>query len=129
MKIEHIALNVREPDLMAAWYMEALGLQMAREILEPMYTAFLADDDGQTVLELYNNQSAEYPPFADMSVYSFHIAMLVDDISAEIARLEKAGGTIAAPAEDRPNGDRLGFIRDPWGVTIQLVERTSPLIA
>ncbi len=128
MIIEHIALNVPEPELMAAWYLEELNLKMAREVIEPAYMAFLADDAGQTVLELYHNPEGEIPDFASMSVYSFHIALKVDDISAEIERLIKAGAAFAAPIEDRPNGDRLGFVRDPWGITLQLVERAEPLI-
>ena len=128
MRIEHIALNVAEPQAMAAWYLANLELRMALEVPGAGYMAFLADDNDQTVLELYHNPAAAVPDFASMSRYAFHIALVVDNIESEIDRLVAAGGRLDCPIENRDNGDRFGFVRDPWGVVLQLVERQTPLL-
>ena len=39
----------------------------------------------------------------------------------------KSGGTVA-DTEEAANGDRYAMLRDPWGLTIQLVTRGKPMI-
>ena len=112
---------------MAHWWAEHLGLKIIREDDTPPYITFLADEDNGTVIELYANPNGEIVDFGQYSIFTFHIAFAVDDISAECARLVEAG---AAPLGDiitMPNGDLLGFVRDPWGIVIQFLQRVQPL--
>ena len=50
------------------------------------------------------------------------LALEVADAAAEEARLRSAGVPITAPLQDEPWGERLFQVRDPNGVTVQLVE-------
>ena len=60
-------------------------------------------------------------------VGSVHIAMYVDDIDALIDRAEEAGWHPVAPPPRIEGGDRhgwkLAYIRDPDGVTLELLQR------
>ena len=46
MKIEHLALNVEDPISVARWYVENLGFTVKRQIPDPPWIHFLADDGG-----------------------------------------------------------------------------------
>jgi hypothetical protein len=39
-----------------------------------------------------------------------------------------AGATPAGEIVTTPTGDVMTFVRDPWGLTVQLVKRAKPLI-
>ena len=52
MKIEHTALNVEEPVLMARWYVEHLGLVVKRRTIDAPYAHFMADDGDSVMLEI-----------------------------------------------------------------------------
>ncbi len=128
MRLEHVALNVPDPDAQAAWYVQHLGMRIARHAPVPNRTHFLADSAGQSVVEVYRNPAAPVPDYAEIAPLVLHLAFLTDDIEADSARLIAAGATAAGPIDTTPAGDRLAFLRDPWQVTIQLVQRQSPLL-
>jgi catechol 2,3-dioxygenase-like lactoylglutathione lyase family enzyme len=52
MKVEHIAFVVDDPDAVAAWYCEHMGLRLVRQGPPPIKMTFLADSDG-TMFEVY----------------------------------------------------------------------------
>jgi glyoxylase I family protein len=126
MDIEHIALNVADPVVLADWYVRHLGMRVVRQVDTGPRTRFLADGAGRTVLEVYR-QEAPVPDYFAMDPMVLHIAFKVADVAAECHRLVEAGATIAKPAVTSDNGDAMAFHRDPWGVTIQLVKRGIPL--
>ena len=86
--------------------------------------AVLADDDGETLLEFYANDSGEYP---QLGHWSFHIAFNSDDLAASRDQLVAAGGTSVSDIITLGNGDQTTFVRDPWGIHVQLIRRIKPL--
>lgn len=124
MKIEHIAMNVREPAALAQWYAANLGLRIIRADTSGTFIHFLADDDGETLLEFYANDSGEYP---QLGHWSFHIAFNSDDLVASRDQLVAAGGTSVSDIITLGNGDQTTFVRDPWGIHVQLIRRIKPL--
>jgi glyoxylase I family protein len=127
MNIEHIALNVADPVALADWYVRHLGMRVVRQVDEGSLARFLADTSGRTVLEVYRQQ-APVPDYANMDPMVLHIAFKADDVDAEVSRLVAAGAVLALETTTAPNGDRLGMVRDPWGVCVQLVKRGRALI-
>ena len=127
MKLEHVALNVPDPQAAAEWYAEHLGMRIVKSFDQPPYIHFLADEDGSMV-ELYANPAGEIPGYAEMSPYTLHIAFAVEDMAASHERLLSAGAESIGPIETTPAGDLLAFLRDPWGVTLQLVRRNNHLL-
>ena len=125
MKFEHFALNVSQPPVHADWYVEHLGFRIARKRDDAPFTHFLADETGRTIFELYSNPKAAIPDYAKAHPLCFHVAVVADDARAERARLELAGATVFAE-EPQPDGTLLIMLRDPWGVPLQLCQRTQP---
>ena len=128
MKIEHIAFNVADSRALADWYVAHLGMTIVRSVPEAPYIRFLADSDETTLLEVYSNPISEVIKYGDLHPVTFHIAFTVEDMDGTRQRLEEAGGTIDGEVDITPAGDKLGFVRDPWGNAVQLVQRQTPLV-
>lgn len=128
MKIEHLALNVPDPLAMARWYVDHLGLTVKRRFLEAPWGHFLADDSGTVMIEIYGNDKAPALDLTSVAPPALHLAFVSKDIAADVARLSAAGATLVSGPETAANGDGLAMLRDPWGVCLQLVKRTQPMI-
>ncbi len=126
MKLEHVALNLPDPQAAAAWYAENLGLTIVKANNAEPFIHFLADDAGG-MLEFYSNPRGAVPDYASMSPFTLHLAFATDDITAGWERLLAAGATAAGELETTPAGDQIVFLRDPWGVSLQLVSRRTSL--
>ena len=126
MKFEHVALNVPDARATAAWYVENLGMQIARAMDRPPYAHFMADSTGRTALELYTHTSGPIPDYAGMNQYTLHVAFAVEDAAAVRDRLVAAGATLIGESGSLESSI-LVFLRDPWGVTLQLCQRSRPL--
>ncbi len=127
MKLEHIALNLPEPKAAAAWYAENLGLKIVKATDAAPFVHFLADDGG-SMLEFYRNPAAEPPDYAEIIPFTLHLAFATEDILATHEQLLAAGAAATGDVEMTPAGDQIVFLRDPWGVALQLVSRKAPLL-
>lgn len=128
MRIEHIAINVENPVAMARWYCENLSMKIVRQGPAPANTRFLSDTGGNVLLEIYHNPPDAVPDYASMDPLLFHIAFLADDIREICLKLVSAGATIVSDLSTTPTGDEFAILRDPWGVSIQLVKRAEPML-
>ncbi len=128
MRIEHIALQVNDPDAVAEWYVNHLGMTVARHVGGPSHTWFLGDDNTRTLIEIYHNPTAPLPDYAAMDPLLLHIAFSVDDMAGTRARLIEAGCAPVGEIATTPAGDQLCMLRDPWGLAIQLARRAVPLV-
>lgn len=127
MTFEHFALNVKEPVKMAEWYVENCGMKIIKSAGGPKYTRFLADEAGNSVIELYSNDTVKYPDHKNAHPLEFHFALKVDDAEAAKNKLISAGAILE---EDLKPGDgsHLVMLRDPFGVPLQLCRRAKPLV-
>lgn len=128
MNIEHVALNVPDPVSAAQWYVNNLEMQIVRASDESPYIHFLADKERRGLIEMYNNPKADVPDYPSQSPLVLHIAFSVEDIEGTRARLLAAGATAEGDIANRPNGDQLAMLRDPWGVSLQLVKRNQSML-
>ena len=128
MKIEHVAFNVSDPLEMARWYVDHLGMTVKRRTMDSPWAHFLADDSGTVMLEIYGNPDIPVPDYAGMNVMSLHLALVSEDVAADLDRLKTAGATVIQDFTEAPNGDHMAIVRDPWGFAVQLVKRESPMI-
>jgi catechol 2,3-dioxygenase-like lactoylglutathione lyase family enzyme len=128
VNIEHFALNVPEPAAAAAWYVRHLGMRVVRALTESPFTHFLADESGRVVVEIYRHPKAQVPDYGVMDPLVFHIAFVTADVSGTRGRLLAAGASSAGEVTLTPVGDEMTFLRDPWGVPLQLVRRATPLL-
>jgi lactoylglutathione lyase len=124
MKYLHTMVRVSDLDASLDFYCNKLGLQLLRRNDYPQgrYTlAFVAaPGDEQAAIELtYNWDEHAYSGGRNFG----HIAYGVDDIYALCQRLMDAGVTINRP----PRDGRMAFVRSPDGISIELLQRGSPL--
>jgi glyoxylase I family protein len=128
VRLEHVALNVAEPEAMAKWYCEHLGMKVMREGPPPANARFITDAGGNMMLELYKNPPEAIPDYRSMNVRVLHIAFMVNDVKAIRDKLVAAGATVAEDIEVTPTGDAVLILRDPWGVPIQFLKRAKPML-
>ena len=119
---------VSEPVMAAKWYEEHLGLRVVRSQTASPFIHFLADDQGRTVVEIYYNPLASLVDYERVHPLHFHVALTSEDVRADRARLVTAGARTEGEIAVTPAGDVLAFVRDPWGVPLQLVQRAEPLV-
>jgi catechol 2,3-dioxygenase-like lactoylglutathione lyase family enzyme len=128
MKIEHIAFNVAVPREMADWYAEHFQMRVVRKMESGPLTHFLVDDDGTTIIEIYNNPADQVPNYAAMDPLLFHLAFSSQNPVADQTRLMAAGATLVENLH-LEDGSHLVMMRDPWGLAVQLCKRAKPLIS
>jgi len=128
MRLEHIAFNVSDPAALAALSVANFDMKLVRAFDEPPYLHFLSDSAGKSLIEIYSNPLGDILNYGDHHAVTFHLAFAVDDMEAERRRLVVAGATLDGDIDHRDNGDKLAFLRDPWGCPIQLVQRVNRMI-
>jgi catechol 2,3-dioxygenase-like lactoylglutathione lyase family enzyme len=128
MRIEHVAFNVADPLAMARWYVDHLGFTVKRRFVEPPYGHFLADDAGNVMIELYARADAPVPDYRAQHPAVLHLALTSREVEADVRRLTAAGATLVGEIDRPASGDVLAFLRDPWGVCLQLVQRAQPMV-
>ncbi|MCY4086331.1 MAG: VOC family protein [Actinomycetia bacterium] len=94
-----------------------------------MEAAFFELPGLPAVLELFEYHN---PPGAQVDLENYntgnaHIALYVDDIEREFERLSAAGATFRHPRPvliegGRFDGEKCAYLRDPNGITIELVQ-------
>ncbi len=128
IRLEHVAINVPDPVAMAEWYCDNLGMKVKREGPAPVNMRFISDAGGNMMLELYNNPPDKVPDYKSMDPLSLHIAFHVDDVTAVRRQLIAAGATPFNEIAETDAGDVLTILRDPWGVPIQFLTRSKPML-
>lgn len=129
IRLEHVALNVADPIRMAEWYCKNLGMKVVRQGPPPANGRFISDAGGNMMLELYHNPPDTVPDYASMNPLLLHIAFMVDDVEGTYRRLRAAGATVAEDVYKTDSGDEIAMLRDPWGVPIQFLKRTKPMLS
>jgi catechol 2,3-dioxygenase-like lactoylglutathione lyase family enzyme len=128
MDIEHIGINVKDPQAAARWYVENLGWKIIRQGGAPTHGRFLADTAGRGLLEVYCNTKAPIPDYFATDPVTLHVAIASGDVRADRQRLVEVGATPEGEVAVTPDGDEIAMVRDPWGLALQLVKRAKPLI-
>jgi glyoxylase I family protein len=128
VRFEHIAINVPNPEAMAKWYTNNLGMKIMRGGFAPNASAFIADSGMHMMLELLHNIA--HPVFESGKIHhtSIHFAFTTPNIAKTQEQLLGAGATISDSLRKTASGDQVMTLRDPWGFAIQFVERVKPML-
>jgi glyoxylase I family protein len=128
-RLEHIAVNVANPLDVVKWYTENLGFVVLRQGPAPQYSTIIADSARNMALEIYHN--TEHPLLDPAKIHhmAMHFAFAGDSILQLKDRLVKAGATLAEAPKLSASGDAVFTLRDPWGFSIQFVQRATPMLA
>ena len=128
MRLEHVAIQVENPEEVAQWYKANLGFTSRVSLQKPPHTQFITDSSGSVMLEIYHVPGVAVPDHRAVHRSQLHFAFVTDDVEKDQERLMAAGATPDCPIVNVDDGTRLSFLRDPWGITVQLVQRPEPLL-
>jgi lactoylglutathione lyase len=107
------------------FYREAFGFEVADRIDFDSFTLiYLSNAEAEVELELTVNKGRTEP--YDLGDGYGHLAVVVDDLDAEHARLEAAGRAPRKLVDFQNDGVRIArffFIADPDGYQIEVIEK------
>jgi lactoylglutathione lyase len=124
MRYLHTMVRVNDLDASLDFYCNKLGLVLTRRTDYPngrFTLAFVsAPGDENSAIELTHNWDKEE---LGQARNFGHLAYAVDDIYAICQKLMDAGVTINRP----PRDGRMAFVRSPDNISIELLQRGTPL--
>jgi lactoylglutathione lyase len=128
LRLGWVIVYVDEPAQAAAFYERTFGLR--GEFVAPSGT-YAQLDTGPTRLGFaaYELGDGNFPGGVRRAERegqppNVEIALVADDVDGAFARALEAGCAALAPPADKPQGQRVAYVRDPFGT---LVELATPL--
>ena len=128
MNIEHIDMCVSNPIQMWDWHKDNLGFRVLKVAgNDSSAVVFLIDSANETILELGKLRNVPTMDFSTIMPIQFHIVIERENSIKEGKRLVAQGARYIGecPRNSYP-GEKV-FVRDPWGMGIQLVNRIERL--
>ncbi len=127
MKIEHIGLCIENPISVAEWWVANLGFKFLRKLgTDEGGVAFISDQQG-TVIELGKLEEIPCLDLSKLASIPLHFALDCNETVQEAQRLVKAGATFIGQSPRNTYENEKLIVRDPWGNTIQLINRLDKL--
>ena len=121
----HSMIRVLDEERSVAFYDQAFGLKVVRRLdFETFTLVYLSNAETDFELELTVNKGREEP--YDRGDGYGHLAVSVEDVDAEHARLSALGLSPRKLVDFAPGGEviaRFFFIADPDGYEIEVLQR------
>lgn len=111
----NVHIRVPDPQKAGDWYVRHLGATAGRA---PQLVFF-----GSTLVEFVKDEAAK----PSVGSVIDHIGLSYADLDAQMVRLAAGGAKIVTPVRDVPGLFKLGFIEDPWGTKIEVVQDAEQL--
>ena len=122
-KQHHIAIIASSYDKAKAFYIDKLGFELFREVYRPEADDYLRMlRQGDTVLELFIKPDAPERVNNPEARGLRHLAFHVEDIQPAVRWLNSMGIETEPVREDKVNGGRYTFFKDPDGLPLELHE-------
>ena len=122
-KQHHIAIIASDWEKTREFYVEKLGFELIREAYRPQFGDYLRMlRQGDTTLEVFIKPN--YPErVTDPEAKGLrHLAFHVEDIEPAVVWLNSLGIETEPVREDKVNGGRFTFFKDPNGLPLELHE-------
>ena len=117
-------LYVHAPREAVAFYERAFGLSGGFVAPDGSYAEL---DSGSTTLAFASHELAEshFPGGfqrgdADRPPFNFELALIFEDVPAAWQRALDAGCAALAAPERKPQGQTVGYVRDPFGTLLEI---------
>jgi lactoylglutathione lyase len=124
-RINHIHIKASDPRKAADWWSNAFGFKVLSDETRPFGDRFIrCQADGGMLVTISNARTGETLAAGNASAHFGleHFAIEVDDIEAEIKRLEKLGAKFQEGPLRAPNGVLFAFLGAPDDVRLELVQ-------
>jgi lactoylglutathione lyase len=115
IRYHNVHLRTADPAKAIEWYTKYLGATVA----PPPYSVMF----GQTLVAFVKT---DRPQPSEGSVID-HIGISYPDLKAKMKDFEAGGAKIVQPVKDAPGLFPYGYIEDPWGVKIEVVQDPAQL--
>jgi len=113
---DHIHLNVPDQAKAVEWYQKNFGGQPMTEAPDRLML-------GDTRLIFLRNANGQPSSGSALD----HLGFSVADLAAKMKELEAAGAKIVSPVREAAGLFKLGFVDDPWGTRIEVVQDPEKL--
>jgi len=127
--LAHAAITVEDMERSLAFYRDLLGFRVVRALKLPDGgRGLLLDVGGRGELEIFERPKKRPLPEGyghPQTIGLWHLALEVDDVASEWARLEEKGVRPLAPDQPlfrKPGGPRCCHFLDPDGVVVEMIE-------
>ena len=125
--INHVHIRAADPRASASWYEKHFNAEIVseREVMPGTITVGMKLG-GPVRLNISSQPegSSKERPAAELNRLGLeHFGFDVQDLEAELIRLEQAGARIVLPLTEVVGGTRLAYIEGPDDVLIELVQR------
>ena len=122
-KQHHIAVISSDWDKARAFYIEKLGFTLAREVYRPAQKDYLRMLTlGDTTIELFIRPDAPQRVNNPEAMGLRHLAFRVEDIEPVVSWLNSVGVETEPVRDDKVNGGRYTFFKDPDGLPLEIHE-------
>lgn len=128
MKIEHLALNTEDPVALVKWYCKNMDFTTIKGMNTSPFAHFIIDSSQTMLLEIFRLPDKEVPDYRSVDSVIMHLGFSVGDIEVEYQKLLSAGAIEVEKVTILKNGDQVAMLRDPWGLSIQLVNRQKVMV-
>ncbi len=124
--INHVHVRAQDPHASAEWYEKYFNATKlwAREIMPGTVTVSM-EVGGPVRLNISSKPagSSDERSVAELNRLGLeHFGFDVEDLEAELSRLEAGGIRVVLPLTETPTGSRLAYIEGPDDVLIELVQ-------
>ena len=127
-KFIHVHIKANDPEAVANWYKGAFNFSIVSDTVRGFGDRFIRcqTEDG-IVINISNERTGEKLPSGNDDPHwgIEHFGIEVDDMSAEISRLEGLGAVLKEGPIDNGNGMLIAFIACPQDVRIELMQLPS----
>ena len=128
-RMEHIHLKAPDPEKTANWYVKAFDFEIFNDRgVRPTGDRFIECkmEDG-TIVRISGARTNEEMGQGDADVHYGleHFGITVDDMDAELERLQALGAELAEGPISNPGGPTIAFIKTPDDVRIELLQLTK----
>jgi catechol 2,3-dioxygenase-like lactoylglutathione lyase family enzyme len=124
-RINHIHIKASDPARAVAWWTNAFGFKVLSDETRPFGDRFIRCADSAGFVVVFSNaRTGETLGTGSASAHFGleHFAIEVDDITAEIERLQKLGAKFQEGPLRAPNGVLFAFLEAPDDVRLELVQ-------
>jgi uncharacterized glyoxalase superfamily protein PhnB len=115
-----VSLNVDDVAASSAFLTGHFGFR--EEMAADGFASLSREDVGMNVIFLRRGLASLPDDQRDDHADGVILAFVVDDLEAELARLNAEGVTITMPLREEPWGERAFQVTDPNGIIVQLVD-------
>lgn len=119
-----VSLTVSDVSASSAFFTHHLGF--SEQMAADGFASLTRDDAAMDVIFLRRGIDVLPEDFRDQHAAGVIVALVVEDLDAELGRLTAAGVEITMPLREEGWGERLFQVTDPNGIVVQLVQWVAP---